>query len=92
MVDLNKWGDLDEMQDSFALEENFIISRGNEYSGYEEDDYGNVYIERLREIGDEMEALSYERKRRYENFCVKIFYLNRKINDLIYVKRFKIKM
>ena len=90
--DLNKWEDLEEMQDSFASEEKYIISQGNKYSGYEEDDYGNVHIERLREIGDEMEGLSYERKRRYEKFCDKIFDLKRKINDLIYVERFKIKI
>ena len=43
---LNKWEDLDEVQDSLASEENNIISQGNKYSGYQEDDYGNVYIER----------------------------------------------
>ena len=83
---LNKWEDLDEMQDSFAWEENYIISQGDKYSGYQEDDYGNVYIERLREIGDEMEALSYERKRRYEILRDKFFDLNRKIkkNNIYY--------
>ena len=90
--DLNKWEDLDEMQDKFALEENSIISQGDKFSGYQEDDYGNEYIERLREIGYEMEALSLERKRRYEKFCDKIFDLNRKINNLINIKRFKVKI
>ena len=89
---LNKWEDLDEMQDSFALEENYINSQGDKYSGYEEDDYGNVNIERLREIGYEMEALSLERKRRYELLRDKFFDLNRKIKKLIYIKRFKVKI
>ena len=90
--DLNKWEDLDEMQDSFALEENNIISQGDKYSGYEEDDYGNEYIERLREVGYEMEALSLERKRRYEILRDKFFDLNRKIKNLINIKRFKVEI
>ena len=80
------------MQDSLASEENNIISLGNEYLGYQEDDYGNEYVERLREIGFEMEALSLERKRRYELLRDKFFDLNRKIKKLIYIKRFKVKI
>ena len=89
---LNKWEDLDEMQDSLALEENNINSKGDKYSGYQEDDCGNVYIERLREISFEMEELSLERKRRYELLRDKFFDLNRKIKKLIYIKRFKVKI
>ena len=89
---LNKWEDLDEMQDSLASEENNINSQGNKYSGYQEDDYGSVYIERLREIGYEMEALSLESKRRYEILRDKFFDMNRKIKKLIYIKRFKVKL
>ena len=35
---LYKWEDLDEMQDSLVSEENNIISQGNKYPGYQEDD------------------------------------------------------
>ena len=84
---LYKWEDLDEMQDSLVSEENNIISQGNKYPGYQEDDYGNEYIERLREVGFEMEALTFERKRRYELLRDKFFDLNRKIKKLICIKK-----
>ena len=89
---LNKWEDLDEMQETFVLEENNIIAQGDKYLGYEEDDYGNENIERLREIGYEMEALSLERKRRYEILQDKFFKLNRRIKNLINIERFKVKI
>ena len=83
----NKWEDLDKMQDSLASEENNVISQGDKYSGYQQDEYGNVYIERLREIGYEMEVLSLERKRRYERLRDKFFDVNRKIKKIyIYQK------
>ena len=89
---LNKWEDLDEWEYSLVSEENNIISLGIEYPGYQEDDYGNDYVERLREIGFEMEALTFERKRRYEILRDKFFDLNRKIKKLICIKRYKVKV
>ena len=83
---LNKWEDLDEWENSLVSEENNIISLGNECLGYQEDDYGIEYVERLREIGFEMEALTFERKRRYELLRDKFFDLNRKIKKLICIK------
>ena len=88
----NKWEDLDEWEYSLVSEENNIISLGNEYPHYQEDDYGNEYVERLREFGFEMEALSLERKRRYELLRDKFFDLNRKIKKLISIKRYKVKV
>ena len=89
---LNKWEDLDEWEYSLVSEENNIISLGIEYPGYQEDYYGNEYVERLRAIGFEMEALTFERKRRYELLRDKFFDLNRKIKKLICKKRYKVKV
>ena len=89
---LNKWEDLDEREYSLVSEENNIISLGNEYPGYQEYDYGKEYVERLREIGFEMEALTLERKRRYELLRDKFFDLNRKIKKLICIKRYKVEV
>ena len=94
MDDLNKWEDLDEMEDICALKINNLISQGDENYLCYEDDYGNEYKEREgeRELVDEMEALSYIRNRRYKIFRDKIFYLRNKIYDLINIKSFKIRL
>ena len=92
LEDLIKWEDLEEIQDSLALEENHIIQRSHGCSGFEDPAYDDEYIERIRDIGYEMEALSLERKRRYEILRDNFFDLNRKIKNLINIKRFKLEI